>query len=82
MMRAQDAAHRAAGLLRTPLLMLQAEADPIISAAHNRRVFDRLPVADKRWMSYPAAEHNVIHKYNPRQAEVFAEIDRFLGRAR
>jgi fermentation-respiration switch protein FrsA (DUF1100 family) len=46
------------GSLRCPLLVLAGGRDRVVPASQSRTLHDRAPVSDKRFVLYPAADHN------------------------
>lgn len=69
---------QAARTLSVPLFLLQSKVDPLVSRPFNERLFPSIPSAPKALWIYEAAEHNVFHRYNPRQKEAFQRVAAFL----
>ncbi len=69
---------RTARTLRSPLFLLQSKVDTLVSRPFNERLFPGIPSAHKSLWIYEAAEHNVFHRYNPRQKEAFRRVVDFL----
>ena len=66
--------------VRTPMLMLAADADRLVDAAAIRRVAARLPnVRLRRWG--PESAHEILREADPVRDAALAEIDRFLDEA-
>jgi alpha-beta hydrolase superfamily lysophospholipase/SAM-dependent methyltransferase len=53
-----------AGAIRTPTLMIGAGKDWIVSLNAQRRFFDRLSSAEKRFEIFPEAYHSIFHETN------------------
>lgn len=73
----REGAEAAEGI-RAPLMMLQSKVDPLVSRPFNERLFPSIPAEPKTLWVYDAAEHNVLHHYNPFQKEAFQRIAAFL----
>lgn len=69
---------QAARRLQSPLFLLQSRIDPLVSRPFNERLFPGVPSPRKQLWIYEAAEHNVFHRYNPRQKEAFQRVAEFL----
>ncbi len=64
--------------LRTPLLVLAADSDPVVSSRAIRRLLPRLP--DARGVFYTGARHEILREADPIRLAVWKEIDVFLER--
>ncbi len=56
-----------AGAMRTPTLMIGAGKDWIVSLNAQRKFFDRLSSAEKRFEMFPGAYHAIFHETNRRE---------------
>lgn len=63
--------------LKTPLLLLSAQDDPVVSTAATRRLLHRLP--DARAVFYPGARHELLREADAIRLAVWREIDSFIG---
>lgn len=81
-LRSIDALNRPERLARidTPILMLLAEREVVVSGAAQRWIADRLPNA--RPVEMPGARHEILSETDAIRAAAWAEIDRFLGAGR
>jgi carboxylesterase len=78
LVRAGFAASKAALQLRLALLLMQGSEDPLVSRPFNEKIFKNIPSTSKIIKIYDTTEHNVFHRYNPHQAQVFAWTLEFL----
>jgi SAM-dependent methyltransferase len=56
-----------AGAIQTPTLMISAGKDWVVSLKAQRKFFDRLSSAEKRFEIFPEARHAIFHETNRRQ---------------
>jgi alpha-beta hydrolase superfamily lysophospholipase/SAM-dependent methyltransferase len=56
-----------AGAIQTPTLMISAGKDWVVSLKAQRKFFDRLSSAEKRFEIFPKARHAIFHETNRRQ---------------
>ncbi len=77
-LRSIDALNRPERLARidTPILMLLAEREVVVSRAAQSWIADRLPSA--RPVELPGARHEILSETDAIRAAAWAEIDRFL----
>jgi lysophospholipase len=63
--------------MKTPILLLGAERDRLVSAAAIRRAAGRLPAAELHM--YPDAAHEILREADAVRTDAFARIDAFLA---
>lgn len=56
-----------AGAIQTPTLMIGAGKDWVVNFKAQRKFFDRLSSAEKRFKTFPEARHAIFHETNRRQ---------------
>ncbi|MDF1565397.1 MAG: lysophospholipase [Deltaproteobacteria bacterium] len=81
MQQVQEEVKRRASEIVTPLLILQAEADTIVSPEASRKLFDALSVRDKEWESYEGMRHEIYREIG-REAPIertLAWLEKRLG---
>lgn len=66
--------------IRTPVLMLVADADRLVDARASLRVADRLPRCELVRFAAAESAHEILRESLPVQAKAFAAIDAFLDR--
>ena len=74
--RAVSAARCDLSLVTAPALVLQADADPIVSSASGGLLLDALGSDDKRLIEVPSQRHLVLR--GPERGMVFAAITHFI----
>ena len=62
--------------IRIPALIIQSQADPVVSPAGSRRIFEKIAAADKEYLLVNYARHGIINGEGARR--VFCAIDEFL----
>jgi len=72
----QGEVQRRASEIVTPILMMQAGGDVIVSPAASKKVFDALSVPDKSWKEYPGMHHELLRETV--RDEVMAETSSWL----
>lgn len=69
-------AMQSAHTMTAPTLILHGEADPIIAPAGSREFFDRIPLADKRYIEYSALYHEIFNE--PEQLTVLKDVQTWI----
>lgn len=67
-----------AGQIKLPALVMQAEADVIVSPKAARQLFETLGSADKKWIEYPGYKHEIFNELN--RPVVFNDLRAWLSR--
>ncbi|WP_159064924.1 bifunctional alpha/beta hydrolase/class I SAM-dependent methyltransferase [Thaumasiovibrio subtropicus] len=65
-----------AGAITTPIMMLCAGRDFVVSRRAQRRFYERLGSSMKQWRYYPDTSHAIFHDWQ--RPEVFADCLRFI----
>lgn len=76
---AQALALAEAGRIEVPSLVLVPEADAIASPVAAREFFAALGAADKRFVTYPGARHELFHELPDTRRDAIAEVERFVS---
>jgi len=76
---AQALALAEAGRIAAPSLVLVPEADAIASPDAARAFFAALGAADKRFVTYAGARHELFHELPDTRREAIAEVERFVS---
>jgi carboxylesterase len=70
-------ASKALKKLNLPVLMLQADQDPLVNGAYNQKHFAKIPGSPKELLVYHSNRHNVLMRH-PQAAQVAGWVEGFM----